>query len=151
MAASPFEAVATAVMAVFENEFSAEGWTMVPDELHESLGRERVAVGIAPLEDVTASNNAVVQETWVEVRFYNRWKKEISPDTQVNPFVIAAYAERLRNALRASQATNIATGQVWYFEVRRVQYPRDPTGNKSRFHMTILARGNNSALVETSG
>lgn len=149
MAASPFEAVATAVIAIFNAEFAAEGFTMIPDNLHESLGRERVDVGIAPIEDVVNIRDSVVQETWAEVRFYHLWTQEISPNTQVNPFQIAAYAERFRDALRSTASTP-HTGQVWYFDVRRVQYPNDPTGNKSRFVMTIRAFGNNSGLVEST-
>lgn len=150
LASSPFEAVATAVKAVFDSEFAAEGYTMVFDKLHESLGMQRVEVGIAPTEDVVNERNNIVQETWVEVRFYDLWKREIDPKTQVNPVRITAFAERLRDALRRARATDPGTNQVWYFDVRRVTYPDDPTGNKSRFHMTIRAYGHNSGLVETA-
>lgn len=146
---SPFEAVATAVIAVFNSTFSAENFVMIPDELHESLGRDSVAVGISPIEDTRLNGNALVQETWVEVKLYDLWTQEISPETIVSPYKITAYAERLRNALRIASASDPGTGQVWYFDVTRTQYPRDPTGNKTRFVMTIRAFGNNSNLVET--
>lgn len=149
MADSPFEAVATAVIAVFEATFASEQFQMIPDELHESLGRDRVSVGIAPTEDTRLNGNSLVQETWVEVKFYDLWTQEISPETVVNPYKIAAYAERLRHALGVASASDPGTGQVWYFDVVKTSYPRDPTGNKSRFVMTIRAFGNNSNLVET--
>lgn len=149
--ASPFEAVASAIIGVFNTEFAAEQFTMIPDELHESLGRKRVDVGIAPVEDLVQASNGIVQETWVEIKFYDRWKQEISPDTQINPYIITGYADRLRNALRVARIQDPGTDQVWFFEVRRVQYPRDPTGNKSRFIMTVRALGSNSNLVETTG
>ncbi len=147
---SPFETVATAVKAVFDAEFAAEGYTMIFYNLHESLGRTRVDVGIAPIEDLVSNNNWLVQETWVEVRFYHLWKQEIQPTTVVNPVQVAAYAERFRDALRRAQAQDPGTGQVWFFNLRRVTYPNDPTGNKTRFHATIRAFGNNSNLIETS-
>lgn len=150
MAASPFETAATVVMQVFNDEFEPEGFTMIPDKLHEALGRRAVAAGIAPVEDVTSPGNALVQETYIEVRLYDLWTEEIDPETQINPFRITAFAERLRNALRVTRATDVGTGDVWFFDVRRTQYPDDPTGNKSRFHMVIRAYGNNSTLVETS-
>lgn len=150
MADSPFETAATVIMQVFDNEFDPEGFKMIPDKLHEALGRNRVAAGIAPVEDVTSSDNANVQETFIEVRLYDLWTDEIDPETQVNPFRITAFAERLRNALRVTKATDVGTGDVWFFDVRRTQYPDDPTGNKSRFHMTIRAFGNNATLVETT-
>lgn len=149
--ASPFEAVASAIISVFNTEFAVEQFTMIPDELHESLGRKRVDVGIAPVEDLVQTSNGIVQETWVEIKFYNLWKQEIDPNTQINPYIITGYADRLRNALRVARIQDPGTDQVWFFEVRRVQYPRDPTGNKSRFVMTVRALGSNSNLVETTG
>lgn len=150
MSDSPFTVVATALKTIIETEFAAENFTAIFDNLHESLGRTRVSIGIAPVEDVVMSSNAVVQETTIEVRFYLMWKQEISPETVVNPSKIADYAERFRNALRTSYAADPHTGQVWYFDLRRIQYPNDPTGNKSRFVATIRALGNNAALVETT-
>lgn len=147
---SAYEVVATAIKTIFEDEFSEEGFTMVFDNLHESLGRKRVDVGIAPDEDVVSPANAKVQETWVEVRFYDLWRQEISPDTVVNPVRITNFAERFRDALRRQQATDPGTGQVWFFDVRRVRYTNDPTGNKTRFVASIRAYGNNANLVETT-
>lgn len=149
--ASPYKTVATALQAVIAAEFEPEGFTAIRDNLHESLGRSRTAIGIAPSEDRVRENNAVVQETYVEVRFYDLWTQEISPDTVVDPALITGYAERFRSALRRAKAMDPGTGEVWYFDVVRITYPNDPTGNKSRFHATIRAYGNNSGLVETTG
>lgn len=151
MADSPYEAVATAIKAAIDAEFAPEHITAIHDNIHESLGQDRVAVGIAPMEDMVQTGNGVVQETWAEVRFYTIWDPKIDPTTVVNPFKITAYAERFRNALRTLSATTPGTGQVWYFDVRRVTYPNDPTGNKTRFVATVRAFGNNSGLVETTG
>lgn len=150
MAGSAFETVATAVKAIFEAEFLAEGLTMIPDRLHESLGRYRVDVGISPIDEGPTMRDRLVQETFCEIQFYDLWTDEISPDTQVNPFKITAYAERLRDALRRARATDPGTGQVWFFDVDRTTYQNDPTGNKTRFHMRIRAFGNNSDLIETT-
>lgn len=151
MSDSPFQLVAETIISVFNTEFAAEQFVMIADDLHESLGRRRVDVGVSPIEDIVQPSNGLVQETWVEIKFYNLWKQEISPDTQVNPFTITKYAERLRNALRTAQVQEPGTGQVWFFDVRRTQYPRDPTGNKTRFVMTVRALGNNNNLIETFG
>jgi hypothetical protein len=148
---SPFSIAAYTIKQVFDAEFAAEGYSMVYDKLHESLGRDRVEVGIAPTEDVVNERNSVVQETYMEVRFYDLWRQEIDPATQVDPTRITDYAERLRSALRRAKATMAGTGEVWYFDVRRTTYPDDPTGNKTRFHMIVRAYGNNADLVESSG
>jgi hypothetical protein len=151
MADSPYEAVATAIKAVIDAEFAAESITAIQDNIHEALGRTGVAVGIAPIEDLVQSSNNVVQETWAEVRFFDLWDAKIDPEQAVNPFKITAYADRFRQAIRRASVTTPGTGQVWYFDLQRVQYPNDPTGNKTRFVATIRAYGNNSGLVETSG
>lgn len=148
--ASAFEITATAVKAIFELEFAAEGFKMRFDKIHESLGWERVEVGIHPLDEVVRPGNALIQEMRVEVRFYGLWTKEIDPHTVINPVKVTNYAERFRSALGRSHATDPATDEVWYFDVLRVDYPDDPTGNKSRFHATIRAWGNNSGLIETA-
>lgn len=149
--ASTYETVATALQQIIATEFSAEGFTAIRDNLHESLGRERVDIGIAPIEDYPRETNEIMEETYVEIRFYDLWTQEISPDTVVDPARITGFAQRLKDAIRVSQATDPGTGQVWFFNVRRTVYGNDPTGNKTRFHMTVRAFGNNPALVETTG
>lgn len=146
---SAYSTVAAALQTIFNTEFLPEGFTMVKDNLHESLGRARTECGVAPVEDVVNQRNAIVQEALLEIRLYDLWTQEISPDTAVDPTRIAGFAERLRDALRRSNATDPGTGEVWYFDVRRTTYPNDPTGNKTRFHMTVRAFGNNAGLVET--
>ena len=146
---SAFDQIAGAIQTVFDTEFADEGFTMIRDRLHESLGRTRVDVGIAPEYDMPMERNAIVRETWVEVRFYDLWTPEISPETVVDPTKITVYAERLQSALRRARAMDPGTDEVWYFDVRRVNYPTDPTGNHTRFHALIRAYGNNAALIET--
>lgn len=148
--ASAFESLAASLKTVFDTEFTAEGFTMEADRLHESLGRYSVAVGVSPIEERAVSNNRLVSEHWIFVQFYGLWDDAVDPTTQVDPSVITGYAERFKSSLRVAQATDPHTDMVWFFDVDRIQYPNDPTGNKTRFEATIRAFGNNSNLVETS-
>jgi hypothetical protein len=148
--ASPYEDLAVAIETIIATEFAAEGIVPIHDNLHPSLGTKRVSVGIAPQYEVPQSNNMIVQETWLEVRFYDIWKKEITPETVVDPRKIAGYADRFRRAVKSARVT-AGNDQVWFFDVMRVDYPNDPNGNKSRFVATVRAFGNNDGLVETSG
>jgi hypothetical protein len=148
---STYETVATALIGIINTEFAAEGFTAIRDNLHDSLGRTRVDIGVAPSEDVVMSGNSIVQETWLDVKFLNFWDETIAPDTVIDPAVITGYAERFRTALRIYNTTAPHTGRTWYFDVRRIAYPNDPTGNKSRFVATIRAYGNNAGLIESSG
>lgn len=148
---SAYEVIADALKSIIDAEFAPEGIEAIHDNLHESLGLERRECGIAPIEDAIPMSNGLVKETFVEVRFYDFWKREITPTTVVDPRIITNYAERFRRAVHAARANQVGTGIMWYFDVRRVQYPNDPTGNKTRFHAQVRGYGNNSGLVETTG
>lgn len=147
---SAYLTVATALQQIIAAEFADEQFTAIRDNLHESLGRFKVDIGIAPVDDFPRDANEILKETVVEIRFYDLWTQEISPDTVVDPAQITGYARRLENAIRVAQATDPGTDEVWYFSIRRTSFPNDPTGNKTRFHMTIRAFGNNAGLVETT-
>lgn len=145
-----FAQIAAALQDIIADEFSAEGFTARLDHLHESLGRQRVDIGISPEDDFMAANNRNVQNTIVKVQFYDQWKQEISPDTVVDPTRITGFAERFKAAIRDSDGrTDPATGECWFFELERISYPKDPTGNKTRFEAYLKGWGNNAALVET--
>ncbi len=146
MADSAYEVAATGIKAIFDQEFAAEGITAQHDCLHESLGRQRVSVGISPTRSTFAPNNAVVRHIYILIQFYDIWKQEISPETQVNPFKIASYAERLERALETAQASEPGSNEIWFYTVTNVDFPRDPTGNKTRFEMTIRAYGDAPGL-----
>lgn len=146
----PFPIIADAIIAAFNAEFAAEGFTMIPDRLHESLGRRSVAVGISPDEDHPNMRNRIAEEHYVTVQFYGLWDERIDPETQINPATITGYARRFKDALRVLQQAMPGTGSMWYFDVDRTRYPNDPTGNKTRFEMSIRAWGNNQNLVETT-
>ena len=148
MAASPYQNVAEALELVINAEFTPEGIIAQHDNLHGALGQTRPWVGIAPSYEQPNGRNMLALEIWLEVKYYDLWKQEIDPQASVDPRVISAKAERLRRACQNANAT-FGDNQVWYFDVMRVEYPNDPTGNKSRFVATIKAWGANSALVET--
>lgn len=150
-APSTFEAVATVLKTIIDTEFAAENIVATFDNIHESQGTKGICVGIAPIEDLVQPTNHLVQETMIEVRFLDLWKKEIDPKTVINPTRITAFAERFRAALReaGNGITDPGTGQVWFFQLLKISYPDDPTGNKSRFFASIRVWGNNSQLVET--
>jgi hypothetical protein len=146
---SAFATVAPILKSEFDTEFAVEGWTLEYDKPHDSLGFDRTHIGVYPVEDVVRPGNSIIQETIVEVKFLGWWDKQINPAQVVNPLVITELAERYRSALGRSNSKDPGIREMWYFDVRRVLYPDDPTGNKTRFVMTVRAFGNNSGLIET--
>lgn len=146
---SAYEICASAIKTVIDNEFAPENIVAIHDNLHESLGWNGIRVGIAPIRDTQNPRNKLVQETWIEVKFYDLWTREITPETVVNPFRIANFAERFRRAIQAATASYAGSDELWFFDVGTIEYPNDPNGNKSRFVAQIRAVGRNSGLVET--
>lgn len=147
--ASPYAEVAEALKAIIDAEYAPEGYTAIHDNLHPAVGQEGTRIGIAPEEESPRGGNMVQQDTVVTVKFYRRWDADVDPTKKVDPRVISEFADRFRNALR--NASTPGTSKVWYFNLTRLVYPNDPTGNKTRFEATVTAYGNNAALVETTG
>lgn len=150
---SPYEQVSAALKTIIDTEFTAEGFVCVHDELHESLGFEGTVIGIAPDErgDVVSPNNNLVQETYIMVRFQGAYNLQVNPRQSVDPRIIANYAERFRRAIRTANTPHFGTNQAWYYKIEEIRYPRDATGNKTRFFALIRAYGNNAGIVETTG
>jgi hypothetical protein len=145
----PYQVVATGLKAIIDTEFAVEGFTAIHDNIHEALGENAVAIGIAPLRETVRTSNAVIQETWVEVKFYDLWTKMVDPAQAVSPFRITGFAHRFRQAVQDNRAAYEGSPEIWYFDVTNIEYPNDPTGNKTRFIATIRAYGDNAALLET--
>lgn len=149
MATSPYAEAAEAIKTLIDTEWATEGWTASHDNLHPAVGTGGTRIGIAPEEETPRPGNMVMADIVITVKFYRRWDPSVDETKKVDPHDIAAHAERFRQRLRTYNGPH--TGRVWYFNLIRIRYPNDPTGNKSRFEADIVAYGNNTALVETTG
>lgn len=144
----PFTELATIIENAVLNEFDDEPYiNFVHDRIHESLGSDgSLWIGFSPEAEPSNDIELRVEAT---LQFYDKYNLEINPTQSVDPRTVTNKAERMRRALEAVRT--VGTPHTWYFDVTTTRYPNDPTGNKSRFEMTIVARGNNSGLVETLG
>ena len=147
----PYHTAATALKTIIDTEFPDRAVAAQHDKLHESLGYDKLDVGISPIEEAPMPTNEVTNQLLIFVQWYDVWEKLVDNAQQVNPFPITDMADRFRRAVRRQQATADGSDEVWFFKVLRIQYPDDPTGNKTRFEATILVYGNNTGLVETGG
>lgn len=138
---------AEAMKAMIDVEFAPEGVTAIHDELHESLGVDYIAVGIAPDRQVPVSGNRAAMHTQLHVQFFDLWDKSIDPEMVVDPRRITGLHNRLLTRIR--QTDVVANNDHWFFQWEGTEYPRDPVGNKSRFVATFRAWSDNTALVET--
>ena len=144
----PYTILANAIEEAVLNEFDDETYlTFHHDRLHESLGSDaRTYCAISP--ETEPSDNIELRVEAL-LQWYGPYKLEINPKQEVDPRIITNKAERMRRCLE--KIRTVASSEMWFFDVVTTRYPNDPTGNKSRFEMTIVGRGQNSGLVETIG
>ena len=143
---------AEAVKQMIDTEFAAEQITCIHDELHEALGSDDVGgsiAGVSLIRQTPAPGNRTAMHTLIQVQFFDGWDKEIDPTQEVDPRIIDGYHARLLHRIQSTNVT--ASGDHWFFQWEGTEFPRDPTGNKTRFVMTIRAWSNNAALIETTG
>lgn len=114
------------------------------DQLYPALGWKGPRIGIAPIREPMHVRNKLVRESWIEIRFFDQWVKDVDPGQAVDPRIVAAHADTLLNAIR--EATVTVSGDMWYFNVEGVEYPDDPTGNKTRLEAQIEASAANPAF-----
>ena len=143
----PYKIAADKLAELIATEFAAEGVTPLHDKLHESLGNDGIEVAISPIGiRPTIKDNATL-ETTLLVQFYNIYDREIDPYQQVDPRDVSMFFARFHYALETYQDSNAGNEQVWYFLLSSVDFPDDPTGNKSRFEARVQAFGANQGLV----
>lgn len=149
MSVDPYTTVANAIETVLKSEFAVEGFPVLHDHIHESVGHKGTRIGISPIDQVPQASNMNVMDTEVLIRFYGKYDKSVvDPDQRVDPRKITGYAHRLRSVL---ERVDIASsGNFWYLNVMETSYPEDPMGNKTRFEMRVRAKGANAGLVETA-
>lgn len=134
------------VAQIADAEFTPEGLVTEFDRLGRSAGfdgRDRMAVSVERAAE--RAGQVMVLEPEATLQLYLSYDATPDSTIAVDPRVIAAYADRLRAAFR--QNSSGTTGDLWYVRLTRVEYPDDPTGNKSRLEATILANGNNTAAM----
>lgn len=138
-----------AIKAALEAEFASEGFPVYDDRLHESVGGDgKTRIATSPIRSTPMASNKLVLIHEILVQFYGKWNKEVEPLQRVDPARIENFAERFRRAMQSSDPRDPL---AWYFDVREVAYPNDPTGNKTRFEARVAVMGNNTALIETTG
>lgn len=139
--------IAATLESILTSEFAADGFDIRHDRVHESLGHEGAVIGISIDSQGPTPDDYYVMDTAAIVQVYDRYTLDVDPNQRVDPRNIAAKGERFMNAVRQYNVNS--TGNLWYFNVVGIEYPNDPTGNKTRFEAAIIAKSNNPALTET--
>lgn len=117
------------------------------DRLHASLGDEEPLIGVYPAETRPEPRNKLINEIQLIVQYFGEYELKVDRNQQVDPSFIEGKAEEFRNIL----ASNPRSAKVWYYDLTRLEYPIDPTGNITRFIAHLTARSDNTAqpITET--
>lgn len=142
--ASAATAVRQRVIDIVEDEFSAEGLIVTNDKLTRAAGKEGATVAaVYPEAEYERPGQVIELVVPVVLQIYMAYTAEPDETIQVDPGVIEDYGDRLREAFRTQSSGN--TSEMWFLRLTRIDYPDDPTGNKSRLEARIEGHGNNQA------
>lgn len=135
------------VKTIVEDEFAPEGLTVRNDKLHDSLGWDGAVSAVYPSAEAPG-DATIVQNMLVVVQVFQRYELNVDPEQRVDPAKIEEWAWRLQRAFK--QDMGPGTEKVWYWNVAHIEYPDDPTGNKTRFVMSLEGYTSNASLIETT-
>jgi hypothetical protein len=144
--AAPATSARERVSQIVEAEFSAESVTVESDKIPRAAGRDgRTRVACSPNYEAEVRTNVNELEVSLLLQYYLPFVAEPDEHIAVDPTTIEAVADRLRRAFRTQSGG--MTADMWFLRLRRIDFPDDPTGNKSRLEAQITAWCENPAAL----
>lgn len=144
--AAPATLARARVKAIVETEFSPESVTVEADKLLRAAARDgRTRVACSPISEGEVPRNVNELEVSLLLQYYLPFKEKPDENYAVDPVAIEAIADRIRRAFRAQSGGT--TSDMWFLRLRRIEYPDDPTGNKTRLEAQITAWCDNPAAL----
>lgn len=132
------------VQSIFATVFTAEGWTAADDKLPRAAGKDGETVAACyPEAARERPGNVEVLEIPVVVQLYLAYTAEPDEFIVVDPGVIEGYADRLRAGFTNQSSGNVS--DFWGLRLVGIEYPDDPTGNKSRLEARVVGMAQNKA------
>jgi hypothetical protein len=134
------------VKEVVEAEFAAEGYVVEDDKLPRAAGRDGAArLAVYPDRERQSFRDANVLDIAVVLQVYLPYTAEPDETIAYDPGLIEAVADRLRRAFQTE--SDGATEDFWFLHLTDIEYPDDPTGNRSRLEATFSACATNHAAL----
>lgn len=144
--AAPITEFRQRIAQVLRDEFTAEGLSVLDDRLDESLGTDGDIAAVYP--EAEAPGEGMVDQVFlIGVQVFMRYDLQVDPRQRVDPAKIEGWAHRFQRALRGNSSPG--TQNAWWFNLARLDYPNDPTGNKTRFVAMLEGHGPSASLAET--
>ena len=132
------------IKTLVEAEFA--GITVEDGKLLRAAGRDgrtRVATSPNSADEVPRQVNEL--EVQVLLQYNLPFEDEPNEDYIVDPTAIEAIGDRLRRKFGPNSSG--ITADQWFIRLRRIRYPDDPTGNKTRLEADISAWCENPASI----
>lgn len=140
--------------SVFATEIANNGWPASPaddklprGDLAGQGGKVRAAV--YPERAYENPRNVTELICPVILQLYLPYEAEPNEYIVVDPGIVEGYAERLRVAFNDNSSGNLP--ELWFVRLTAVEYPDDPTGNKSRLEARIEGHAQNRAGSPSGG
>ena len=132
------------VKEVIEDTFDTEGFTVSDDKLTRAAGMNGEAE-LAVYPELTSEDPDNVEHgvATVVLQLYCAYTAEPDETIVVDPGIIEGYADRIRTAFQSASGGN--NPDLWWLRCVRIEFPDDPTGNKSRLEAIIEGHGQNRA------
>lgn len=146
---SPLTAVRERVKAILDAEFAADQIVFEHDKLDDAVGTDGIYAAVYPDLEEPRFGQMNVSDANVVIQLYGRWDKRVDPKQKVDPTWIETQAERIKRALQAG-GSYVGQPNDWYFNISRIEFPDDPTGNKTRLVAYVTGESQNSAVIETT-
>lgn len=141
--ASAATTVRNRVIEIVEDEFGDEGLVVTNDKLPRAAGQGATVAAVYPEAEYEAPGRVLELRVPVVLQIYMAYDAEPDETIVVDPSVIEAYGDRLRTAFNTQSSGNSA--DMWFLRLQRIDYPDDPTGNKSRLEARIEGYAQNLA------
>jgi hypothetical protein len=134
------------VKEIVEATFVAADWTVEYDKLPRAAGHEGTdRLAVYPEAEREKPGQVEVLIAPVVLQIYPAYVADIDEHQQVDPRIIVRVGEELRDAFQ--NASGGVSSDLWFLRLLRIEYPDDPTGNRSRLEAYIEGYGNNSAGI----
>lgn len=151
--ASPMTDARARVKAIIAAVYTAEGWTAGDDKFGRSKGMGEAhgtaSISVTPDYERERFGKAYILDLGILVQFYLGYDAEPDETISRDSTIIEGYADRLRAAF-AGAGSRVDVGDAWYLRLTGIEYPEDPTGNKTRFEATIVGEATNAAALPSA-
>lgn len=134
--------------------YTAESYTAGTDRFGRSKGMNEphgdASISVTVDYARERAGKAYLLDVGLTVQFYLGYDAQPDENIVRDATVIQALGARLRDAF-GGQGSSVQVGDAWYLRLTGIEYPVDPTGNKTRYEATFVGEATNTAALPSGG